>query len=74
MTPASLPLGSTTAEAAVLLDPMLDLERRTSAWWFERWTPAPARQRPDETFPRGVREQEWGAWSSEAHRAWRRRS
>jgi hypothetical protein len=46
-------------EAAVLLDPMLDLERRTSAWWFERWTPAPARQRPDETFPRGVREQEW---------------
>ena len=44
-------------EAAVLLDPLLDLERRASAWWFERWTPA--RERPDETFPRGVREQEW---------------
>jgi hypothetical protein len=44
-------------ETAVLLDPLLDLERQASAWWFERWTPP--RRRPEETFPRGVREQEW---------------
>lgn len=46
-------------ETTVLLDPLLELERQASAWWFERWTPPPGRQRPDEMFPRGVREQEW---------------
>lgn len=44
-------------ETTVLLDPLLELERQASGWWFERWTPA--RERPVETFPRGVREQEW---------------
>jgi hypothetical protein len=44
-------------EASLATDPLLELERRASRWWFLQWS---AERRGEEfQFTQGVREQEW---------------
>lgn len=44
-------------EGSIEGDPLAEVERAASAWWFQRWRPAKPLE--DDDFPALVREQEW---------------
>ncbi len=44
-------------EGSIEGDPLAEVERAASMWWFQRWRPAKPVEIDD--FPAGVREQEW---------------